>query len=102
MFARLRRGHGWRKINEPLGIDRETAHHFQCGDSVLFADGDARNEPSIDDSFADNIFQIEGVIERVLCCTLRLLIFGQERSLGLVVGLVGAHRNHVALWVAEC
>src|SRR5262249_50732038 len=65
-LGRFRWRHRRRKIDQPLRIRREPAHHFERRRGVLFANGDGAMEARRDDSLAVHVFHVEQVIVLML------------------------------------
>jgi hypothetical protein len=62
----FRRRHGGRQVDKPLWIGGEAAHDFQSGRGVLFADGDVVVETRGDDALAQDVINIQKIIELLL------------------------------------
>ena len=65
--------HGRRQIDQPLRVDGESAHDFERGRRVFFADRDLAAQAGRDDPLAEYIFGVEQVVTGLL---------GRQRRLG--------------------
>ena len=57
-----------------FGFSRKSAHHLQGRDRVLFSNRDVAVQPRVNDPLADDILDVEQVIELLLrsqrwCCS---------------------------------
>lgn len=51
--------HRGRQIDQPLWIDRKSAHHFHRGNGILFANRHRVVQPSRDDSLTEHIVNVQ-------------------------------------------
>ena len=66
-FTGLTWGHRGRQIDEPLWIYCKSAHHLQGCDRILFSNRDVAVQPRVNDPLADDILDVEQVIQLLLC-----------------------------------
>jgi hypothetical protein len=63
----LRRGHGGWEIDQPLGVDDETAHHLEGRGAVALRDGHTPHQLGLDDVLAQHILEIQQLVLALLC-----------------------------------
>ena len=62
----LRRGHGWRKIDQPFRVHGEAAHDFERSHGVLLGNSDVVVQARTDKTLTGDIFQFEQVVVKLL------------------------------------
>ena len=54
--------HGGRQVQQPLGVQGETAHHLQGGHGVFLTDGHALHEAGFDELLAGHVADVEDLV----------------------------------------
>src|SRR5688500_7636714 len=62
LLRSLRRRHCWGKVDEPLRVCGEPAHHFQSGRGIFFANRYRAMQSGADDPFSKDVINIEKLI----------------------------------------
>ena len=65
-FCRFSWRHRGRQIDQPLGICRKPAHHFQRGQRVFLPHGHVVMQPRRDNSLSDHVINVEQIVLHLL------------------------------------
>ena len=101
-FTGLTWGHRGRQIDEPLWIYCKSAHHLQGCDRILFSNRDVAVQPRVNDPLADDILDVEQVIQLLLCSQRWChFLLGQERLGRLVIGSESRNRHQFTFGITK-